>query len=340
MKPLSHVIVSAVVGVFHFATPQLTMEAIQTWLVDGGKNSENFFLDDGDYPAVDGCACVCVGGIFVFYVTLAAPHSVAMKNQPSSPALRRFLQLTAGTFATVDAALTKATQAYLQISDALDAENAEDDATQEDDDVFAEAAAAGKASADAERRRRQLEMDAEFERIKSQYDVMTLPKPAIERILSDFNAVRQGTHYGWKAAPDGRNLALWNIELFDFDKGSSLEGEMKQVAKRTGKAAIELTMKFPREYPFKPPFIRVVRPRFVMHTARITIGGSICTQLLTDEGWKPIYDIESVIETIRQQITDPESKAKVDLSNASDYTEAEALEAFHRVAEHHKRVGW
>mmetsp|Transcript_13290 Transcript_13290/g.41340 ORF Transcript_13290/g.41340 Transcript_13290/m.41340 type:complete len:100 (-) Transcript_13290:84-383(-) len=99
-------------------------------------------------------------------------------------------------------------------------------------------------------------------------------------------------------------------------------------------------MKFPKEYPFKPPFIRVVRPRFVFHTGRVTIGGSICTQLLTDDGWKPIYDIESVMETVRQQITDPESKAAIDHSNTSDYTEAEALEAFRRVAEHHKRVGW
>merc|ERR1711916_195239 len=103
---------------------------------------------------------------------------------------------------------------------------------------------------------------------------------------------------------------------------------MQQVAARTGKASIEMTIEFPNEYPFRPPFIRVLRPRFAFRTGRVTVGGSICTQLLTDEGWKPIYDIESVIETVREQITCVDSKAAIDHSNTADYTEAEAREAF------------
>ena len=120
---------------------------------------------------------------------------------------------------------------------------------------------------------------------------------------------------------------MWTVEFFDFDKDTPLEKDMREVQKRTGKKAVELTMKFPPEYPFKPPFIRVVRPRFQARSGRVTIGGSICTQLLTDEGWKPVFDIESIMETIRQQMTDPESGAKIDHSNTADYTEAEATEA-------------
>ena len=55
---------------------------------------------------------------------------------------------------------------------------------------------------------------------------------------------------------------------------------------------IELEMTFPNEYPMKPPFVRVVRPRFKFLTGHITIGGSICMEVLTSSGWSPSNDIE------------------------------------------------
>jgi len=51
-------------------------------------------------------------------------------------------------------------------------------------------------------------------------------------------------------------------------------------------------MSFPNEYPMKPPFVRVVRPRFKFLTGHITVGGSICMQALTASGWSPGNDIE------------------------------------------------
>ena len=51
---------------------------------------------------------------------------------------------------------------------------------------------------------------------------------------------------------------------------------------------------FPPDYPFAPPFIRVLRPRFAYRTGHVTLGGSICTQLLTRSGWSPFNTLESV----------------------------------------------
>jgi len=77
-------------------------------------------------------------------------------------------------------------------------------------------------------------------------------------------------------------------------------------------------MKFPKDYPMNPPFVRVIRPRFKFltgsysnmlvlsilytlacayknlsaSTGHITIGGSICMQMLTRSGWSPSNDIE------------------------------------------------
>ena len=38
-------------------------------------------------------------------------------------------------------------------------------------------------------------------------------------------------------------------------------------------------------YPFAPPFARVILPRFKFKSGHVTTGGSICMQLLTTSGW-------------------------------------------------------
>jgi ubiquitin-conjugating enzyme E2 Q len=42
-----------------------------------------------------------------------------------------------------------------------------------------------------------------------------------------------------------------------------------------------LEIRFPPDFPWQPPFIRVVAPRFAFHTGHVTVGGSICMELLT-----------------------------------------------------------
>jgi hypothetical protein len=113
----------------------LTMQDIQTWLA-GDKNSKNFRLDDRDYLSFVEYACICADGVFVFYITLAAPYSFSLGDQVGSRAHSRFSRLTRGTFANVDQAFAVATRAYSEIFDPQDAATAMGD----DDGVFAEAA--------------------------------------------------------------------------------------------------------------------------------------------------------------------------------------------------------
>ena len=42
-------------------------------------------------------------------------------------------------------------------------------------------------------------------------------------------------------------------------------------------------------------YIRVLRPRFQFRTGHVTLGGSICTQLLSNEGWNPMYRLEQIL---------------------------------------------
>merc|ERR1719379_2781174 len=93
---------------------------------------------------------------------------------------------------------------------------------------------------------------------------------------------------------------------------------------------------FPPDFPFSPPFIRILRPRFQFHTGHVTVGGSICMELLTPAGWLPSYSLENVFVQIRSEMT--EGGGRVDFQQGDrDYPEAEARDAFQRVARQH---GW
>jgi ubiquitin-protein ligase len=103
---------------------------------------------------------------------------------------------------------------------------------------------------------------------------------------------------------------------------------------------VELELFFPTDFPNNPPFVRVVKPRFQFHTGHITVGGSICTELLTtgtNEGWCKHKDTQSepgnLFNFLHNLFID--GQAQVDLNTLYEYTVAEAKDAFKRVAAFH-----
>lgn len=109
------------------------------------------------------------------------------------------------------------------------------------------------------------------------------------------------------------SMDIWTIKLFQFDEDSNLAKDMKVL----GIDHIELEMRFPDQYPFEPPFVRVVRPRFKRQTGFV-MNGALCMELLTKEGWNPINDIESVIVSIRSLLVVGDGR----LQAAAELTEA------------------
>ena len=117
------------------------------------------------------------------------------------------------------------------------------------------------------------------------------------RLAQDlFRIMNQDTEEaGFSLAPQSEDsMEKWAIKLFQFDSDSNLAKDMVVL----GIDAIELEMKFPDQYPFEPPFVRVVKPRFKRQTGFV-MNGALCMELLTKDGWNPINDIESVIVSIR-----------------------------------------
>jgi len=160
------------------------------------------------------------------------------------------------------------------------------------------------------------------------------------RLIKDLKNIKRMDPkvFGFSAEPrlepgkNVENLYHWIVKLkFEGDLGTDL----KESQKKFGIDYVELEMRFSEAYPFRPPFVRVVRPRFRFHTGHVTVGGSICMELLTNSGWRSTNDIESVLIQIRAEMQG--GNARLELGSSAQYSESEAWDAFFRAAKTH---GW
>lgn len=137
------------------------------------------------------------------------------------------------------------------------------------------------------------------------------------------------------------SLYRWVVKMHarGFPDDCRLKAELTKFGAEhpSGVGAVVMDVHFPNSYPMEPPFIRIVRPRFLMHTGHVTIGGSICMQLLTPSGWLPTVSLENVFVSIRSEMIEGGGRIDFSASGKGDYTVAEAKEAFKRVA---SRYGW
>jgi ubiquitin-conjugating enzyme E2 Q len=162
---------------------------------------------------------------------------------------------------------------------------------------------------------------------------------------------------GWYTNPEQfNNMYQWIFELHSFDQQLPLAKQMKQ----KGMKSVVMEMRFGPDYPMSPPFIRIIKPRFLSFMAggggHVTAGGSICmeasssaqpfedldanhhSQLLTNSGWSAVSSIESVLLQVRLAIssTDPRP-AQLDNHYNGEYGVGEAIDAYIRACQVH---GW
>ena len=291
------------------------MDDVDAFITNGELNTCNIFIEDephGDQVKLN------IAGEAVFTLELSHPFSMGCAANPEMAAL-----VNAKRFASIHEVLQCVTE--------LNAAAVESD---DGSDTLEE-----PPTKERHHSAKEDEMLSALRR--EQFSTGNLTPSAVHRILADYSLLMADTTaHGWSCKPCGKDLSRWDIELFNFDEGTRLYSDMKMVKARTESGSVHLVMNFPADYPLSPPFIRVVRPRFVLHTGRVTVGGSLCFKLLVPEGWSPVVDIQNVITNVRFAITDPDAGAAIDHSNPHDYTEAEAREAFHRIAAEKRLKGW
>ena len=173
-----------------------------------------------------------------------------------------------------------------------------------------------------------------------------IPKqPPPRQGIRYLHSVRQSMNVPYIVDIDDADAFLWTIHIpldviTTFDE--KLGRQLTLWATAAGKEpAVSLSIRFPSTYPNSVPFVRVIRPRFVFHTGHVTVGGSICTPLLTASGWKAM-DPEALVRSV--MVIWKEGNARIQTAPDmycgvpfKDYSEQEAKDAFDRVAREH---GW
>ncbi|KAF1944782.1 hypothetical protein EJ02DRAFT_452121 [Clathrospora elynae] len=166
---------------------------------------------------------------------------------------------------------------------------------------------------------------------------------ATKRLMKDFKDVIQTQNkdppheLGWHIDEDKMdNIYQWIVELHSFDPTLPLAKDMKQKSIKS----IVLELRFGKDYPMSPPFVRVIRPRFMGFQqgggGHVTAGGAMCMQLLTNDGWSAVSSIESVLLQVRMAISSLEPRpARLQQGGLADYGVGEAVEAYIRACAVH-----
>jgi ubiquitin-conjugating enzyme E2 Q len=152
---------------------------------------------------------------------------------------------------------------------------------------------------------------------------------------------------GWSIDTEKiENVYQWIVELHSFHTFSINNAPLPlaQDMKTANTTSIVLEIRFGPDFPFSPPYIRVIGPRFLPFTqgggGHIVIGGAMCMELLTNSGWSSVMSMESVLMQVRMAIaSEPFARLEGKGKHAATgkYGAAEAAEGYIRACASH---GW
>ncbi|KAL8802534.1 MAG: hypothetical protein Q9200_006552, partial [Gallowayella weberi] len=163
---------------------------------------------------------------------------------------------------------------------------------------------------------------------------------ALQRELNSTLKIQssQSAHeLGWYIDRDViTNMYQWIIELHSFEAHLPLAKDLKA----KGLTSVVLEARFGKDYPMSPPFVRIIRPRFLSFMAggggHVTAGGALCMELLTNSGWSAVSNMESVLLQVRLAMSSTDPKpARLEPGKVRDYDVGEAIEAYIRACHSH-----
>eukprot|EP01080_Neovahlkampfia_damariscottae_P003070 gene3070-5240_t len=135
---------------------------------------------------------------------------------------------------------------------------------------------------------------------------------------------------GFKVSPFGKNIFLWRVDLFGFQKEySTLQKDLETYANIYGATEnITVEIYFTSKYPKEPPFVRVLKPRLVYLTGNVTFGGTFIEVPALGVTYSEHVDLISIIRSMRQTLIN--GGARVDMTVSQAYEKNTALRAYMR----------
>lgn len=110
------------------------------------------------------------------------------------------------------------------------------------------------------------------------------------RLLREFKAIQNigSTDYAISTSPE--DITTWQAVLFGA-KDTPWEG-----------AVLKMQIKFPPEYPRKPPMIKFIES--IPFHPNVYGDGKICLNLLKDD-WQPSYGVDGLLTAIQALLLNP-----------------------------------
>jgi ubiquitin-protein ligase len=141
-----------------------------------------------------------------------------------------------------------------------------------------------------------------------------------------------GLHYVMHIDESNLYKIQFDLPVTNFTQDDTLRKDMESF----GYDKIQTEFILPPNYPFEPPFVRLLNPRFKFMTGHITSGGSICMELLTNQGWTQTTTMQKILLIIKMNMLD--GGARLDPhEHYKPYGSAEAKSAYDRMLRSH---GW
>ena len=117
---------------------------------------------------------------------------------------------------------------------------------------------------------------------------------AIRRINQEIKELNENPVPNCSAGPiDDKDLPHWRATIFG-PEGTPYHG-----------GVFYIDVKFPSDYPFKPPTMAFVTP---LYQCNINRSGGICLDILKDQGWSPALTISKVLLSLCSLLADANPK--------------------------------
>jgi len=160
---------------------------------------------------------------------------------------------------------------------------------------------------------------------------------ATDRLMKEMKSIYKSESYKsgyYTVEPVDDNVYEWNVALLKVDPDSQLASDLNRLEKKQ----IDLSIRFSPDYPFSPPFIRVIAP--VINGGYVLSGGAICMELLTNQGWSSAYSIESVIMQIGASLVKGKARIFNQKRPEEVYSLNKAMNNYKSLVQIHKNSGW
>ncbi|XP_068595001.1 ubiquitin-conjugating enzyme E2 Q2-like isoform X4 [Brachionichthys hirsutus] len=163
---------------------------------------------------------------------------------------------------------------------------------------------------------------------------------ASDRLMKELKEIYRSQSYKtgiYSVELVGDVLYEWHVKLRTVDPDSPLHSDLQVLKEKEGVDYILLNFSYKDNFPFDPPFVRVVSP--VLSGGYVLVGGALCMELLTKQGWSSAYSIESVIMQINATLV--KGKARVQFgANKNQYNLVRAQQSYKSLVQVHEKNGW